>query len=163
MLQSPVIRFLLKALVFFGVWYLLYELWILPDGRLDEWVSLNIVGISAGILETVGYKTYTINRIVGIMGDSGVEVVDRCNGIGALGLFLAFIFSYPGDWKNKLSFSVLGMGVIYLTNLFRITFLTAARVEWPDRFGALHNYTTTPVFYIVIFALWMLWVKTQNE
>lgn len=160
---SPVIRFILRGLAFFVAWYLLYELWILPDGRLDAAISLNIVGVTAGILELLNYDVYTVNRIVGIYGDSGVEVVDRCNGLAALGLFLGFVIAYPGKWKYKVSFSLLGIGVIYLTNLFRILFLTIAKVQWPGYFGVMHDYTTSTIFYIVIFGLWMLWVKTEER
>ena len=32
---EPVLRFLAKAVAIYGVWYVLYDLWLLPDGRLD--------------------------------------------------------------------------------------------------------------------------------
>ena len=36
---GPVLRFLAKAVAVYGVWYVLYDLWLLPDGRLDAYVS----------------------------------------------------------------------------------------------------------------------------
>lgn len=158
-MNSPVTLFIVKALAFFIGWYLLYELWLLPDGRLDEWLSLNIIGSSAGFIEWMGYEVYTVNRIIGIREAGGIEIVDGCNGIAAIGLFLGFIIAYPGDWKDRLSFSVVGIGIIYLVNILRVIVLTVTQVEWPQFFNFTHDYSTTAIFYIVIFVLWMVWVN----
>lgn len=158
-MNSPVLKFIAKALLIFILWYLVYELWLLPDGSLDKWLSLNIIGASAGILEWVGYEVFTINRIIGVGEYPGIEIVDGCNGIAAMGLFLGFILAYPGDWKNRISFSVLGMGVIYLVNIARVITLVITQKEWPRFFDFTHDYSTTAIFYIVIFLLWMVWVN----
>lgn len=158
-MNSTTAKFIGKALIFFIGWYLLYELWLLPDGRLDEWLSFNIIGNSAGILEAFGYETFTVNRIIGIMDYPGIEIVNGCNGISAMGLFLGFIVAYPGDWKNRLSFSIIGILVIYLVNIARIITLVITQAVWPQFFEFTHDYSTTTIFYIVIFILWMIWVN----
>lgn len=103
-MKSPVVKFIATALGIFIVWYIIYEKWLLPDGRLDEWLSLNIIGVSAGIIKSLGFDVYTINRIVGIGENSGVEVVDGCNGISAIGLFLGFIIASLALGKVDLVF-----------------------------------------------------------
>lgn len=158
-MNSPVIKFIAKALVIFILWYLLYELWLLPDGSLDRWLSLNIIGTSAGIIEFFGYDVFTVNRIIGIGEYPGIEIVNGCNGIAAMGLFLGFILAYPGDWKNKASFCLAGIGIIYLVNILRVITLTITQVKWPGFFDFTHDYSTTAIFYIVIFVLWMVWVN----
>ena len=158
-MNSPVIKFILKAVLIFIGWYLLYEMWLLPAGDLDEWLSLNIIGASAGILDFIGYDVYTVNRIIGIGEYPGIKIVDGCNGIAAMGLFFGFILAYPGSWKNRLSFSVVGIGIIYLINILRVVTLTITQVEWPQFFDFTHDYSTTAIFYIVIFILWMVWVN----
>jgi len=129
---------------------------------LDEWLSLNIIGNSAGIIKWLGYDVYTVNRIIGIGEYSGIEVVDGCNGISAIGLFLGFILAFPGPWKNRLSFSIVGIGIIYLINVLRIVTLTITKVEWPAFFNFTHDYSTTTIFYISIFFLWMIWVNYNS-
>ncbi|MEX0723188.1 MAG: archaeosortase/exosortase family protein [Gracilimonas sp.] len=161
-MNSPVIKFIAKALLIFIIWYLIYELWLLPDGSLDEWLSLNIIGASAGFLKWIGYEVFTVNRIIGIGEYPGIEIVDGCNGIAAMGLFLGFILAYPGDWKNRISFSVLGICVIYVVNMVRIITLTITQVEWPKFFDFTHDYSTTTIFYLVIFLLWMVWVNYSD-
>ena len=158
-MNSPVIKFIAKALGIFVIWYILYELWLLPDGRLDEWLSLNIVGVSSGIINAFGYESWSVHRIIGIGENPGIELVDGCTGISAMGLFLGFILAYPGNWKNRISFSLLGIGVIYLVNIVRIVTLAITQQEWPGFFDFTHDYSTTLIFYLVIFVLWMIWVN----
>ena len=90
MLKSPITQFILKALGIFAVWYVIYELWLLPQGSLDEWLSLNIVAVSNGVIQLFGYDTWTMHRIIGIGENAGVQLVDGCTGISAIGLFLGF-------------------------------------------------------------------------
>lgn len=165
--NKAVITFALKALGIFILWYIVYELWLLPDGRLDNWLSLNIVEVSSGIVQFFGYETWSVNRIIGIGENPGIELVDGCTGISAIGLFLGFILAYPGDWKNKVSFSLLGIGVIYIVNILRIVILVIIQEEWMEFFDFTHDYSTTTIFYVVIFFLWILWVgmneKTSNS
>ena len=163
MLKSPVTQFVLKALGIFAVWYVIYELWLLPKGDLDEWLSLNIVAVSDGIIRLFGYDTWTMHRIIGIGENAGIQLVDGCTGISAIGLFLGFILAYPGDWKNRISYSFLGIGVIYLVNIFRIVILAITQEEWIEFFDFTHDYSTTAIFYLVIFALWIVWVQTNDE
>jgi len=39
-IKSPIGKFALKAVGLFILWYGFYELWLLPNGRLDHWVAL---------------------------------------------------------------------------------------------------------------------------
>lgn len=162
MLKSPVTQFILKALGIFAIWYVIYELWLLPQGDLDEWLSLNIVSVSNGIIQLFGYETWTMHRIIGIGENAGIQLVDGCTGISAIGLFLGFILAYPGDWKNRISFSLLGIGVIYLVNILRIVVLAITQEEWIEFFDFTHDYSTTTIFYVVIFVLWMIWVQLSE-
>src|SRR5690606_40833141 len=52
--------------------------------------------------EWMGFDVYTVDRIIGIGEYSGIKIVDGCNGIAAMGLFLGFIIAYPGDRVQKL-------------------------------------------------------------
>ena len=162
-LKSPITQFILKALGIFVIWYIVYELWLLPKGDLDEWLSLNIVAVGDGIIQLFGYETWTMHRIIGIGENAGIELVDGCTGISAIGLFLGFILAYPGDWKKRISFSLLGIGVIYLVNIFRIVVLVITQEEWLKFFDFTHDYSTTTIFYIVIFVMWIIWVQFSDN
>ena len=158
-LTSDISKFLIKVFCIYLVWYIVYELWILPNGYIDEPLSKNIASVSAGILAFFNQDVFQYARVVGISGAAGVEIVDGCNGIAAIGLFLGFIIAYPGAWMPRIYFSIFGIAVIYLVNVIRIVSLCLTQVYWPQAFNFTHDYSTTAIFYIVIFILWMIWAN----
>jgi len=162
-LKSDVTLFLLKVLGIYIVWYIVYDLWLLPDGRLDEWLVLNIVGVSSSILQWLHYDVFWIGRLIGLNGSPGIVLVNGCSGISAIGLFIGFVIAYPGRWIPRLSFIIIGMGVIYIVNIIRIMVLAITQKFYPSMFGVTHDYSTTAIFYLVIFALWMIWVNIGDR
>ena len=73
------------------LWYVLYELWLLPDGRLDHWVALRVIDGAALVTRLFGFEVWMHDRVVTIAGNNGIEMVDGCTGISAIGLFLGFV------------------------------------------------------------------------
>jgi len=157
--NSDITKFILKVAGIFLLWYVVYELWVLPNGWIDEPLSKNIASVSAGILAFFGESVFYYDRVLGIHGGAGIEVVDGCNGIAAIGLFLGFIYAYPGEWTPRILFSIFGIAVIYLVNVARIVTLSYIQVYWPSIFDFSHDYSTTAIFYVVIFILWMIWAN----
>ncbi len=157
--KSDIGKFLFKVVCIYFVWYLVYELWILPNGYIDEPLSKNIASISAGILSFIGEDVFYNGRIVGITGTAGGEIVNGCNGISAIGLFVGFILAYPGAWAPRIFFSIFGIAVIYLVNVTRIVLLSYTQFYSPQLFDFTHDYSTTAIFYFVIFILWMIWAN----
>lgn len=157
--KSEITKFILKVFVIYIIWYVVYELWILPSGIIDDPLSRNIASISAGILSFFGESVFYFDRVVGLSGTPGIEIVDGCNGIAAIGLFLGFIFAYPGAWVPRLLFSVFGIAVIYITNVVRTVTLSYIQAYWPQAFDFTHDYSTTAIFYIIIFILWVIWAN----
>lgn len=148
-----------KLLAWFGLWYLFYELWLLPDGRLDAFLSVNIVEVAAGILSFTGQDLFQANRVIGIVGTNGIIVVNGCNGLEAIGLFIGFVMSYPGDHLKRAFFIPMGILVIYLVNVFRIASLVLIQYYYPAGFDFAHDYSTSAIFYIAIFVMWVIWIN----
>jgi len=157
--KSKVGIFLLKVAGIYLLWYFIYELWLLPDGTLDQWVTTNIVSVSAGMLEILGYDLYATGRLIGIGESAGIYLVNGCSGISAIGLFFGFVVAYPGAWIPRIAFIFIGIGVIYLVNIIRIIVLTITQVQAPEMFAVTHDYSTTAIFYVIIFVLWMVWAN----
>ena len=163
LIESPILLFIAKVIGIYICWYFIYELWLLPDGSLDEWLALNIVEVSTGILKGLGYETYRAGRMLGIGESNGIILVDGCTGISAIGLFIGFIVAYPGKWVPRIAFIFIGIGIIYLVNIIRICFLAVTQVSNPQIFNFTHDYSTTAIFYIVIFALWVIWANIGDR
>ena len=161
-IELPIGKFALKAVSLFILWYGFYELWLLPNGRLDHWVALRVIDGSALMVNVLGFEVWIQERVVGIVGNSGILMVDGCTGISAIGLFLGFIWSFPGQNKSRLLFSIFGIAVIYIVNILRISMLILMQELAPQFFDFTHDYSTTVIFYVIIFFLWMLWVRISE-
>lgn len=161
--NNPTYLFALKGVLIYIVWYIFYDLWILPAGKVDEYLSLNIIDVSAGILSTMGFNVFTAFRIIGLDEAAGIEIVNGCNGLSAIGLFIGFIIAYPGNNTKRIFFLFTGIGVIYLVNVIRVVVLAITQIYWADFFHFTHDYSTTAIFYIVIFIMWIIWANYGGD
>ena len=158
-MSSPnrsVLEFLGKMLAAYGLWYLLYDLWLLPDGRLDAWISGSVAEVSGGLLAALGVDPAVQARVVALPGVPGVRIADGCNGLSTIGLFVGFVVAYPGRWTRRLAFIPLGMAAIYATNVARVAAMAVVQKHWPAAFDPLHGFGLTTIFYVVVFGLWVL-------
>lgn len=149
--------FLLKMLGMYAAWYLVYDNWLLPDGRLDGWLSHNVASVSGGMLSFLGFETAVEGRAVLMAGIPGVEIVNGCNGLAVVGLFVGFVLAYPGRWRQRLFFLPLGALVIYLSNIVRVMMMVLLQRHWPAGFDFMHGLGLTSFFYLVVFSLWFVW------
>jgi exosortase family protein XrtF len=159
MQRSELILFFAKALGVYILWYILYDLWILPDGRVDLWLSEHIVSLGSTMLAGMGFEVYAQGRIIGLAGTNMLEIIDGCNGIEVIGLFAGFVLAYPGRALNRLLFIPAGILVLYLTNVIRILVLAITQLHAPAIFDITHDYSTTAIFYVVVFMMWVVWVN----
>ena len=151
--------FFAKILAIYGVWYVVYDLWLLPAGWLDEWVSLSVARWSADVLSVVGFEAAAQGRSIVVPGAAGVRIVNGCNGLSTIGLFMGFVLAFPGKWSRRLLFLPLGMVVIYASNVARVSLLTALQKLWPGGFDIIHSLGAPTFFYLIVFALWVLWAN----
>ena len=88
-----------------------------------------------------------------------IEVVLGCSGLKQLIQFALLFLIYPGPWKHKLWYIPMGIVIVYIVNVFRIVGL-GLLLQWNGTyFDLVHDYVFRPFFYVVIFALWVIWVE----
>lgn len=155
--NREILLVILKALGVYVIWYALYNLWLLPDGRLDEFISRNIVSVTATLLQVAGYEIFAFDRIVGIARANGLEIIDGCNGIETIGLFIGFVLAYPGNAVKRWLFIPTGILIIYLVNVARVFLLAIIQYHWYSGFQAIHDHTFNLIFYLAVFALCVVW------
>ncbi|MCS4142398.1 exosortase X [Salinibacter ruber] len=156
---SPVLQFLVKAVAIYGAWHVLYDLWLLPDGRLDAWVSQTVVYAGQMVLSGVGIEAVASGRSIELAQTSGIRIVDGCNGLATIGLFAGFVLAFPGSTLRRLLFIPFGIGVIYLANVARVSLLAALQVHWPPAFKFVHHLSAPAFFHLIVFGLWVLWAN----
>jgi exosortase/archaeosortase family protein len=147
------------VLAFYGLWYVLYDLWLLPEGTVDRWLSLNVAEVSGALLGSVGFETFVQGRDLALPGVPGVRIANGCNGLSTLGLFVGFVLAYPGSARRRFWFIPLGVLAVYLTNVARVMAMLLSQKYWPAAFEPLHGFGLTTIFYVVVFCLWILWVN----
>ncbi len=152
-----------KVLAFYGLWYVLYDLWLLPDGTVDRWLSLNVAWVSGALLDGLGFEVFVEGRGLALPGVPGVRIANGCNGLSTLGLFVGFVFAYPGSAWRRAWFIPLGVLAVYLTNVARVIAMVLSQKYWPAAFEPLHGFGLTTIFYVVVFGLWVLWTNYGGD
>lgn len=98
------------------------------------------------------------------------RVIEGCNSVSIIILFLAFIIAFSGTIKTTVFFGIIGSLLIYIVNIFRIAVLSIGILEYPKYQEILHSLVFPAIIYGLVFLLWVIWVnkfsnfqKANNE
>ena len=160
---SSLTLFLLKSGGVYAAWQLVYDLVVLPDGRVDTWLSITGVKLAAAGLSFVGWEIETAGRFIACAGNRGVEIQNGCNGMDLLGLYAGFIIAYPGDLKKRMAFIAGGIGMLFIANVFRIAFFVLSNLYYPNYWDPLHSWSSFVFFYPIVLTLWYLWTTMSDH
>ncbi len=80
-----------------------------------------------------------------------------CSGLKQFYQWVFLIALFPGPWKHKLWYIPMGIGVIFLVNVLRIYSLLIVTMYSPSIVHFFHDDIVRPFFYVVMFALWVIW------
>ena len=93
------------------------------------------------------------------MGEKSVaRVVEGCNAVSVMILFVAFIAAFSTTLKRTLLFMLGGVVIIHVLNIIRIALLAMGFYYYPKYKELLHDILFPLFIYGVVFALWVLWV-----
>ena len=87
------------------------------------------------------------------------RVIEGCNSISIIILFISFIIAFAGRLKPTIIYLLAGSVLIYAVNLFRIVILSIGLFHYPWRRDILHNIIFPIIIYGMVFLLWMVWVN----
>lgn len=160
------------ALGFLGRFLALYLLSNLAYGLFITWydpepdpATAVVTYQSVAVLDMLGYETET--RLVPGKPHIAVDLARRpvivvyegCNGVNVMIVFLSFLFAY-GPFRFSLAwFALLGLAVVHVANLVRVTVLFYVALNFPSDLYFLHKYFFSAFLYAVVFALWYIWVR----
>jgi exosortase/archaeosortase family protein len=154
-------QFLKSAFFWFLTWQVLDLL--VP---LDMWLTDFVVSVSRGLINILlGRPTVCFRMHIPFEGyvltDKHISfnIAHSCNGKAILFLFTAFLWSIPGQtvWK-KMWFSLMGIGMIMIANVFRIVALFHVLRQTPKWFDFLHHGLFQWVMYGIMLFLWLLFL-----
>ncbi len=88
-----------------------------------------------------------------------VEIVNGCSGLKASFQYIVIILFFSGPFKHKLWYIPMGLILLFIGNIIRITGLTLVVFYYSSYYLFTHNYIFRPFFYGIIFILWVIWVE----
>lgn len=121
------------------------------------------------LLNVIGYNTEiephpnepSMKLIV--KGKYLARVIEGCNSVSIIILFVSFIIAFSGKFKETMIFALTGSVLIYVVNLVRIVILSIGLYHYPWRKDILHHVIFPAIIYGMVFLLWMLWVNRFSE
>ena len=87
------------------------------------------------------------------------RVIEGCNAISIMILFVAFVLAFAKAWKKTLFFSLFGIAAIYLVNLIRLVLLAVIFVEYPGYSHFAHDIVFPGIIYGMTVLLWIFWIR----
>ena len=91
------------------------------------------------------------------------RIIEGCNAVSVMILFVAFVVAFTGKLKNTIFFIVIGLFVIHLLNIIRIALLSIALYHYPNSEHLLHGVIFPLFIYGVVFFLWVIWVNKYSS
>ena len=126
----------------------------------------NLVARQSGtLLETLGYETEVIphpkeaSMKLIINNKFVARIIEGCNSISAIILFVSFIIAFAVKFKTTLFYLLFGCILIYVVNLIRVVILSIGLYNYPWRREILHSVIFPLIIYGLVFLLWMFWVN----
>ena len=95
-------------------------------------------------------------------GKWAARIIEGCNALSIIILFVSFIIAFTGKLKPTLLFIICGSLLIHLMNIIRIALLCVALHNFPNNESLFHDIIFPLVIYGVVFMLWILWVNKYS-
>ncbi|MDR6301963.1 exosortase family protein XrtF [Mesonia maritima] len=92
-----------------------------------------------------------------------VRIIEGCNSVSVLILFISFIAAFHTDFKRTFLFAIAGSVLIYIFNLLRIVWLAIGIYHYPEYEELLHGTIFPAIIYGTVFLLWIIWVRIVSK
>jgi exosortase family protein XrtF len=91
------------------------------------------------------------------------RVIEGCNSISVIILFVSFIIAFAGKFKNTFIYVLAGSALIYIANLIRVVILSIGLYHYPWRRDILHTVIFPAIIYGMVCLLWIIWVNRFSK
>lgn len=169
MKQRKVILFLIKFFASYFILFVFYSIYLQKTQKKGDVfvcspVTTKVAEQTEDVLSFLGYNVANMQheeemsvKLI-VDGQYTARVIEGCNSISIIILFIAFIVAFPGTLKATILYALAGSILIYIINILRIAFLTIMLHKYPDNQILLHNVIFPLIIYGFTFFLWVLWV-----
>ncbi|MDO5968315.1 exosortase family protein XrtF [Flavivirga aquimarina] len=167
-----VIKFILTFLLVYIFLSVIYKLYLdVSEGSkyYPDYMTHLVSKQSESLLKSFGYHAQVLphlgepSMIVVLEGKYLARVVEGCNSISVIILFVSFIIAFSGKLKTTFFYILSGSVLIYTVNLLRIVILTIALYHYPEHKEILHTVVFPAIIYGMMFLLWIFWVNRFSK
>ena len=92
-----------------------------------------------------------------------VRIVEGCNAVSVIILFISFVIAFSGKFKTTLFFILFGVLLIYILNVGRIALLAVLLYHFPQNEHILHGVLFPLIIYGFVFILWVIWINKFSK
>ena len=169
---KSVLQFLTIFLGSYLVFVTLYNLYLTYGGssRYFPDVITHIVALqSQSIIAMFGYTIEVVPSTtepamnLSINGTVLARIVEGCNAVSIMLLFMSFMLAFFGNLKRTLFFMLGGLVIIYVINILRIALLSITIFEYPEYTDFLHGTLFPAIIYGTVFLLWFWWINSYKK
>ncbi|UPS90261.1 exosortase family protein XrtF [Bizionia sp. M204] len=169
---KSVIRFILTFLLVYAVMTFGYKFYLqLSTGAVyyPDYMTHIVAQQSADLLQTLGYEAQVLphpdeaSMKLFINEKYVARVIEGCNSVSVIILFMAFILAFSGRFKTTIIYLLAGSVLIYVVNLFRVVILSVGLFHYPWRKDILHTVIFPAIIYGMVCLLWVVWVNRFSK
>lgn len=165
---KPFLFFLGKFLLVYLVLTISYQAFLdsyIEHYRITDDFTILVAEQSTNLLNWMNYHAYLSYQFdesfarLSLDGKYVARVVEGCNALSVMILFLSFVIAFKGRFFKTLIFSTLGILIIHLLNVLRISLLVIGLRYYPEYKELMHDIIFPLFIYGVVFLLWVIWVN----
>ena len=158
---------LLILLRFLGIWllfFIVYQVFLNQYKADIDPITRFISDQSAFLLNSTGFVTQTKDfpfheTIMFYINDKpATRMVEGCNAVSVMIMFLAFIFAFYKGVKTFL-FVFGGLILLHILNVCRIALLNIIYLKYPQYEKMSHDYLFPAIIYGGVIILWLIWIQ----
>ncbi|MEO8773530.1 MAG: exosortase family protein XrtF [Gelidibacter sp.] len=165
---KSVVKFIFTFLLVYGMLTFFYKFYLdysVESTYYPDYFTQLVAKQTDALLNTFDYNAQIIDhpdepsiKLI-INGKYVARVIEGCNVISVLILFVSFIIAFAGKFRTTFLYILAGSVLIYVVNIFRIVILAIALYHYPWRSEELHTVIFPLIIYGLVFLLWMFWVN----
>ena len=162
---KPILKILLRFVIIYLVMVFLYQVYLDRTGG----VSLDPFSVFVGEQVTAVQNFFGIFSKIEILENQQAarfiviekyvsRMVEGCNAISVMILFLAFIFAFYKGFKTFV-FAIAGLVLLHIMNVLRIAGLNWVLYFYPPEGKMFHDYIFPAIIYGSVVVLWLVWIN----
>ncbi|MCB4807796.1 exosortase family protein XrtF [Tamlana sp. 62-3] len=169
---KSVVKFIVTFLVVYAVLSFAYKFYLqFSDGSkfYPDYITNLVSKQTQTILNDLGYATIMqphpqepSMKLI-FKGKYLARIVEGCNSVSVIILFMSFITAFSGSFKNTFLYTLFGSVLIYIANLLRIVVLSIGLYKYPEHEHVLHTVIFPAIIYGMLFLLWVFWVNRFSK